>query len=299
MGLYANFIRVLDTGEPAWRGDPELELHVLGRTSGTGQNPIDYQCAGEHAGQPYRAGPGMRSPEYVFDQNNHFWEGSVKLLSPTQIDELQSSQPEGFNISVWEDDDTACLIKEKNPAGELIKAAGVVGSGVVAAIAKKDPVVVVGAILGAGGLLYDLLKGDDDFVGVLVDKNGTPWASEWPASNTHAIMNGSTLNGRATVQLRTTYRGSTVFGPSMVQPSGTDAWYASYSGASGPVTVTFAVNGVEVQTGPTTDYYFTNQGYDFTISATVTDSHGVVGASSMYVRMSSSCESGAKLECQY
>jgi hypothetical protein len=299
LGLYATFIRVLDTGEPAWRGDPELELHVLGRTSGTGQNPIDYQCAGEHAGQPYRAGPGMRSPEYVFDQNNHFWEGSVKLLSPTQIDELQSSQPEGFNISVWEDDDTACLIKEKNPTGDLIKAAGVLGSGVVAAIAKKDPVVVVGAILGAGGLLYDLLKGDDDFVGVLVDKNGTQWASEWPASNTHAIMNGSTLNGRATVQLRTTYREGTVTGPTSVQPGDTNGWYAYYSGTSGAVTVTFAVDGVEVQSGPMTSYVFANQGYDFTLSATVTDSYGVVGASSMYVMVSSSCGSGGKLECRY
>jgi hypothetical protein len=297
LGLYATFIRVLDTGEPAWRGDPELELHVLGRTSGTSQSPIDYQCIGEHAGNPNRAGPGMRSLDYVFDQNNHFWEGSVKLLSPTQMDELQSTQPEGFNISVWEDDDTACLIKETNPVGEFIKAAAAVGAGVVASVGKRDPTVVAGSILGAAGLLYDLIKGNDDFVGVLVDKNGTQWASEWPASNTHAILRGSELNGRATVQMRTTYRAGSVIGPSQVQPSAGDLWFASYSGTSGPVTVTFAIDGVSVQSGSTTNYYFTNQGNDFTISATVTDSYGVVGASSMDV-MVSSCEPG-KLECAY
>ncbi|MEO6331579.1 MAG: hypothetical protein ABIV11_04595 [Gemmatimonadaceae bacterium] len=283
LGLYSTFIRVLDTGEPSWRGDPEIELHMLGRTSGTSQNPIDYQCSGEHAGNANRAGPGIRSYEYVFDQNNHFWEGSVKLLSAVQLDELQSTQPDGFNISVWEDDDTACLIKERDVLGELIKAAGVVGAGVVAAIGKKDPTVVIGAVLGAGGLLYDLLKGDDDYLGVLVDKNSTRWASEWPASNTHAIIKGSDLNGRATVQLRTTTRVGGVTGPSQVQPNSGEMWYASYSGTSGSVTVTFSVDGVALQSGSSTNFYHTNQGYNFTVSATVTDALGVVGASSIYV----------------
>ena len=59
------------------KGDPEYEVHVMGQL-GTSDSLTDYQCAGEHAGDPY-----------AYDQNGTVWNGSVLLFSQPPDQQLQ------------------------------------------------------------------------------------------------------------------------------------------------------------------------------------------------------------------
>lgn len=113
MGLYMQFLRVLDTGEPWWMGDPEIEVHIVAKQSAEGGELRDYQCSGEHANRLDVLQPGIRDQLYVFDQNNPFWSGSgVLLANRWQMDEIQRDEREGYLITVWEDDNEACAIRE-------------------------------------------------------------------------------------------------------------------------------------------------------------------------------------------
>jgi hypothetical protein len=99
-GLYLTQTSFTDTFEGWFKGDPEFEVHVLGR-DGTSNVMATYQCAGEHAGG-----------SYTFDQNTKTWSGSVLLFTGTQFANY-NAQHAGDNVRIFvlEDDDTACQIK--------------------------------------------------------------------------------------------------------------------------------------------------------------------------------------------
>ena len=111
-GLYMTKAHFDGTYESWLKGNPELEIHILGQL-GTTDSLTDYQCAGEHAGGPY-----------TFDQNNTDWSGSVLLFSQTQINNYKAAHPgQGLRVFALEDDDTACQIKtDPNRFKRLVQA---------------------------------------------------------------------------------------------------------------------------------------------------------------------------------
>ena len=192
-GLYLEFSRILDMKEPWTRGDPEIEVHIQGPTSTAAPTyGEDLSCSGEHA-YDFRK---------VFDQNTGFWEGRVMLFSADEIAGYTSRFTEGFHVFFWEDDNAACTLKLDNNTllGVVQSTAGALGTVAIKLIPKAPLPIVIGAFIAtifsnAGSWLLT----NDDFIGVAVDQStvGSPYPG-----NTHVIMDGTTLNGRATIVYR-------------------------------------------------------------------------------------------------
>jgi hypothetical protein len=190
-GLYLEFSRILDFKEPWFRGDPELEVHIQGPTDlGAPRYGADLSCSGEHA---------YDFPK-VFDQNNAFWEGRVLLFSGSQVAAYASKFTEGFHVMFWEDDNEPCILKlDSNALVDLVRStANALGTAAVKAgssIPLAIGTFVATMFANPGGWLLT----NDDFLGVAVDQVSAGY--NYP-DNTHVIMDGTTLNGRATIVYR-------------------------------------------------------------------------------------------------
>src|SRR5574341_296974 len=89
-GLYMVSSYISQLQESPLRGSPEIEVHAFPR-NGAG-NFVDAQCAGEHQATPFQ-----------FDQQDHSWSGpEVKIIPEDGV----GTNP--VEVSVWEDDITAC-----------------------------------------------------------------------------------------------------------------------------------------------------------------------------------------------
>ena len=183
----------MDAKEPWSRGDPEIEVHIQGPTStGAPTYTEDLSCSGEHA-YDYRK---------VFNQDSGFWEGRVLLFSPEEITSYTSKFKEGFHVLFWEDDNDSCVLKlDSNTLVDLVRStASAFGTVALKIIPGVPPWVIAGAFLGnlfsnAGSWLLT----NDDFLGAAVQQSSAGYA--YPG-NTHVIMDGTTLNGRATIVYR-------------------------------------------------------------------------------------------------
>jgi hypothetical protein len=192
-GLYLEFSRILDMKEPWYRGDPEVEVHVQGPSNlNAPRNGEDLSCSGEHAYDPRK----------VFDQNGGFWQGRVMLFSADETVAFANKFDQGFHVLFWEDDNEPCTLKlETNSLVELLKSAASAFSTVALKVfPKASPLVMAGAFLGtffanSGAWLLT----NDDFLGAAVDQASAGY--NYPG-NTHVIMDGTTLNGRATIVYR-------------------------------------------------------------------------------------------------
>jgi hypothetical protein len=192
-GLYLEFSRILDMKEPWFRGDPEIEVHIMGPTDAA--NPrygADLSCSGEH---PYDF-------RKVFDQNTGFWQGQVMLFSAEETTAFADKFKQGFHVLFWEDDNLPCVLKlDTNSLVEVLKSTANAFSTVAIKIfPRASPLVMAGVFLGtlfsnSGAWLLT----NDDFLGAAVDQASAGYA--YPG-NTHVIMDGTTLNGRATIVYR-------------------------------------------------------------------------------------------------
>ena len=190
-GLYLEFSRILDMKEPWFRGDPEIEVHIHGpRDPRTPTYGNDLSCSGEHTGD-YRK---------VFDQNGGFWEGRVLLYAADEINAYAKTfNDQGFHVFFWEDDNQPCDLKlDSNALVQLVKATAATATTVALKVLYPGPVWVIGAVFTA--TLFEnpaaSLLTNDDFLGAAVDVRGTTFPY---FDNTHVIMDGSTLNGRANI----------------------------------------------------------------------------------------------------
>jgi hypothetical protein len=192
-GLYLEFSRLLDMKEPWFRGDPEIEVHIHGPTNTAaptyGEN---LSCSGEHAPDPSK----------VFDQNGGFWQGRVMLFSADETAAFANKFNQGFHVLFWEDDNEPCTLKlDTNVLTEALKSTATAFSTVaIKVLPGASPLVVAGVFLGtffasAGPWLLT----NDDFLGAAVDQAS---AGYYYAGNTHVIMDGTRLNGRATIVYR-------------------------------------------------------------------------------------------------
>jgi hypothetical protein len=192
-GLYLEFSRLLDMKEPWIRGDPEIEVHIHGPTSSAaptyGEN---LSCSGEHVGDPAK----------WFDQNGGFWEGRVLLFSADETLAFANKFKQGFHVLFWEDDNEPCTLKlDTNTLAEVLRSTATAFSTVaLKVVPNAPPWVIVGTFLGtffsnAGVWLLT----NDDFLGAAVDQAS---AGYYYPGNTHVIMDGTSLNGRATIVYR-------------------------------------------------------------------------------------------------
>ncbi|MEO8910499.1 MAG: hypothetical protein ABI408_09760 [Gemmatimonadaceae bacterium] len=192
-GLYLEFSRILDMKEPWFRGDPEIEVHIHGPTDvGNSRYGADLSCSGEHV-------PDFRK---TFDQNTAFWEGRVMLFSGAEAVAYASKFNQGFHVIFWEDDNESCTLKLDNNA--LIEALRSTANATATVAIKLIPGVSTPIIAGIFfATLFSnpgaWLLTNDDFLGVAVDQASAGY--NYPG-NTHVIMDGQTLNGRATLVYR-------------------------------------------------------------------------------------------------
>lgn len=204
-GLYVDNFYVYDYEEPFTRGDPELEIHAFAKRSATDGSAKMFQCSGEHANNPSAYQPGIRDQAYVFDNNDKDFTGLVRVLNPAQLDTAQTAEHDGFNIALWEDDDTACNIKQEGGEDYFKKAIsatanivkGAVALFVVPKDAKPNYEVAAGSFGSAAGDLYDLVQGSDDLIGVAVDQDSTAYAGKmYSPSTNHILFRGTDTRGR-------------------------------------------------------------------------------------------------------
>jgi hypothetical protein len=192
-GLYLEFSRILDVKEPWFRGEPEIEVHIQGpNTPSAPTYGEDLSCSGEHAYDVRK----------VFNQDGAFWEGRVMLFSADETVAFANWFNQGFHVLFWEDDNEPCLLKlDTNSLVELLKSTASAFSTVaIKVLPGASPVVVAAVFVGtlfsnAGAWLLT----NDDFLGAAVDQASAGYS--YPG-NTHVIMDGTTLNGRATIVYR-------------------------------------------------------------------------------------------------
>ena len=192
-GLYLEFSRILDAKEPWFRGDPEIEVHIQGPASPSAPTyGVDLSCSGEHA-YDFRK---------VFDQNGGFWSGSVLLFSGEEATAFVNQFNQGFHVLFWEDDNTPCVLKlDSNALVQLLNSTATAFSTVALKLIPGAPwKLVAGAFVAA---LFanpgQWLLTNDDFLGAAVEQTS---AGYYNAESTHVIMDGTRLNGRATIVYR-------------------------------------------------------------------------------------------------
>jgi hypothetical protein len=149
-----------DVGEPWTKGDPEIEVHLHGPNGGDKTYGADLACAGEHQTDIYRR----------FDQNANTWSGEVLLFNQAQLADYYTKYGnQGFNVMVWEDDDTACSIKtDKNMTQVLALIAGAAGAAAVVIAAPASGgawVKAAGMFIAAVYASASWLQSNDDFLG--------------------------------------------------------------------------------------------------------------------------------------
>ncbi|MBA4157842.1 MAG: hypothetical protein H0X65_10245 [Gemmatimonadetes bacterium] len=181
-GLYMTYSYVKNDGEAWVKGAPEIEVHVHGRYEGKTYGK-DLSCAGDRVKDSHR----------YFNQDSKTWTGEVLLFTQAEIADYNSRYPEGFNIMMWEDDDTACTIKtDKDITGLLKLTSGVVGA--TAVFVKGNWLTAAGLFIGTLYESANWLLSNDDFLGDAVE------ASE--GSTRHNLWIGDSYNGYIEVQTK-------------------------------------------------------------------------------------------------
>lgn len=177
-GRYMTFSEIWDFKEPWFRGEPEIEVHVHGPPDAANpQYGADLACASATAMWPR-----------AFDQNSNVWTGRVLLFSAQQAAEYEARFSDGYNLVVWEDDDTPCVIKLDNTSFRDALRGIRDLFGVVALLPTKDPVKIGGAFIAALYQNASWLLTSDDYIGTAIPGELAPEVAQ---SSTHALMNSA------------------------------------------------------------------------------------------------------------
>jgi len=126
----------------------------------------------------------------------------VLLYSAAETDAYIAKFNDGFHVFFWEDDNDSCLTRlDNNSLVSLVQSTATAFSTVAIKLLPKAswPVVAGAFVATLFANAGDWLLTNDDFLGAAVDVTsaGYPYPD-----NTHVIMDGTTLNGRATIIYR-------------------------------------------------------------------------------------------------
>jgi hypothetical protein len=161
-GLYMTLTYIEDDGEAWLKSAPEIEAHVHGLyLASDPERAKDWACSGaKQTGWRY------------FDQNDPKWTGDVLLFTKAQIDSANAVSNEGYNVMLWEDDDTACTIKLDNTTlTTTLKAIRDALKVVSVLLTTSDPTIQARALVAFTYENASWLLSDDEWLGVAVDKN--------------------------------------------------------------------------------------------------------------------------------
>jgi hypothetical protein len=190
-GLYITFQRLVDKGEPWTLGAPEIEVHIHGpQSAGALQYGADLSCSGDRVGFPRG-----------FNQDNAFWSGEALLFDQNQINNYNTLVQNGFNVSVWEDDNDKCSIKMED--FDLVAryrniAVATAGYTAVSAATGIGPTIVAAATyIAAVYQSLTFLWTNDDYLGSYV--NAAAVGLSYSDANHVLYKDGGTINGRAMI----------------------------------------------------------------------------------------------------
>lgn len=197
-GLYMTYNRVYGDYEGAFSGAPEFEMHVHG-PSDASLYGNDLACSGESSSEPYRR----------YNQDNLTYNGNVLLFTQAQINATQNLTGDGFNVMMWEDDDTRCTLKydKDNLKNALLFTRDVLGAAAVAVRnSGSNPFLAAATFVAAVYNSSSLLKSNDEWVGAaVVDTNYNSYNGIYPvdeAGVTHYIVRGQQNHGKLNLILR-------------------------------------------------------------------------------------------------
>lgn len=154
------------------KGNPEYEIHVMAPKSKT--DTINYRtlyCIGEY---------GDRS----WNNDNDSWRGDVVLMTPSELDAYHAAFPANdYSVLAIEDDDTACEIRvEKDIIGNFVAA---VSRAYADYKGLRDTTSATGGQVKPKktgwdliAALIDLIKTNDDLIGIALANSVTGYASE-------------------------------------------------------------------------------------------------------------------------
>lgn len=182
-GLYLDFSHIEDLGESWWRGDPEIEVHLIGPTFDPNNDGEHLSCTAATVAQPK-----------FFDQNNHDWHQSPygawegQLFSKANIEAYNDVYNKPFVIQFWEDDDESCLIKQNGLTGLRQLAYNLqtiydATSVAIEIVSNTNWQVLVGHIES----VIDRLRGDDHFLGTAIRQENV---GRYYPDATHVLMLG-------------------------------------------------------------------------------------------------------------
>lgn len=201
-GLYMTYSDLLDLKEPWLRGDPEVEVHVIG--------PDEVSDATHY--KPLTCASASSAGSRRFDQNGNSWSGYVLLLDEQQMVSWHFSaedpNPRQYNVAIWEDDDVTCEVRDSPTrfqnglinAGAYAAAAGFLltqcGAGAV-----EPNLCAIGVYTFAAysiAFLWHTFETNDDFIGTAYEASTATNAgySSRPSTNfTLVDDNTNTTNG--------------------------------------------------------------------------------------------------------
>lgn len=164
-GLYMHDNYIDDVGEGGLKGDPELETHLTAPVDQDDDNMEDIQCAGQE-----------ELGTFQFNQDDNDFNDAVRVATAQQFDQFEATfgTDNGMNVSLVEDDDTTCEIKEGDDRfQEFVKATAAAvgfadairrGNVNADAIAEQAPAVLRNFVTAS----VNLIGTNDDNVGMIV-----------------------------------------------------------------------------------------------------------------------------------
>jgi hypothetical protein len=193
-GLYMTHSELYDASEPWYRGDPEIEAHILGPL------PMDPKSML----RPLHCSGATEPAPYYFDQNANVWSGSVMLLSEAQLNDYgftpSNSEDRRFTVVLYEDDDQACVIHDDpNRLGNDLLNIGESAGTMVALMVRCQ----AGGCFFANLALYgsiiinraiDLFTTNDDYLGTATAMSTDP-SSANPNASLTLFKNSNVVNG--------------------------------------------------------------------------------------------------------
>jgi len=223
-GIYMTYAHLNDIGEDWTRGDPEIEVFLIGRSSSSGADGVGVagRYAGEHA---QNTGVFPRS----FDENVHTWSAvginnpGVLLATKTDLDSIALRYPGfaldsvPFTLAVWEDDKDAGRIVKKDFWQDIVRPTiiSITGALMIATVKENgerdDPhglIAIPGAtlIFAFADAFYNLyltvIGGNDDFLGLIVEANAFYESTGTPSDSSYTIIRNTEKNGEAVLYMR-------------------------------------------------------------------------------------------------